>query len=220
MKVDIPATNRLYQGLKDAIPFRGARPAEAAEEGTPEAAREPFRLLALNLRVLLPKTASPGVVVLSAHPRDGRSYVAANLALALSEDSPVLLVDEQAGSAGNLGDLVRSGNGVRPHTEPPPDLPVLSTRHSRLWLWNAPVNRDGENGLSQIVSDAGSRGLFTVVDSSPALTSSSAFLAAQQVGQVVYVVRKRPQDMEQHRRVREQLNRLGIEIVGLVVNEA
>ena len=181
---------------------------------------EAFRLLSLNVRVLLGERSNKGVVVLSTHRRDGRSSVAANLALALAQDSGVLLVDGYGPEGGVLPDVFeRKTTQARSRPEAIP-AQATPTDSARLWILNgaAPALRS-LGSLSEAVQRASEAGIITIVDSPPAATSSAAFSLAREVGQVIYVLNHKKQDIGVYRGIRDQLRRLHVDILGLVVNE-
>lgn len=218
MKVAVPGAGRINQALR-ALPGVRPRSDRSAAKSHKRAPSETFRLLALNTRILLPVDSRPAVAVMSAFPRDGRSFVAANLALALAEEGPVMLVEQIAEKMTLSDRLAARRNGSDSTVPGALRNRLLSTDHPGVFLHATPRVRSS-GSLAMTVKDAAEAGFFTVVDSPPALTSSSAFLLAREVGQVIYVVTRKVQDVDVHRQVREQLDRLGVEILGLVVNEA
>jgi Mrp family chromosome partitioning ATPase len=191
---------------------------------------ESFRLLALNIHAVLADRTNKGVVVVSANPGDGRSLVAANLAMALAERQGTILHDGHARAALPVSAMFKSvvvsngahKNGGNPSGALPAALAEITrpAAGSRLWLTNARSPQPLESArLGEVVRTASSAGIVTVVDSPPARLSSEAFALAQEVGQVVYVVRRVAQDMDMHRQIKEQLQRLNADVVALVVNE-
>ncbi len=225
MKMVMPTASLLHEKIRDLNPLSRqiAKDREhlvSAQPASPFA--EAFRLLALNLRVMLADRPNKGVAVASAYPEDGRSTVAANLALALADKSPVLLVDSAPNEESLLWRLLVANRPEHAKSRPT-SLPATThaTEHANVWVLNgaSPTSQDALTELASTVKEASNDGVFTVVDSPPALTSSAAFVLAREVGQVIYVVRNRVQDISLHRRVREQLQRLDVEILGLVVNE-
>ena len=231
MAIVIPGANRLQRTLR-ALPLLGSR-LEATDlvmnAGSTDPLAESFRLLALNVNVALADRASKGVVVVSANPGEGRSLVAANLAMALAERQGTILHDGHARAAMPVSAMfkpvvVSNGaqkNGGSPSAALPAALAdIARPAGSRLWLTNARSPQPLESArLGEVVRTASAAGIVTVVDSPPARLSSEAFALAQEVGQVVYVVRRVAQDMEVHRQIKEQLLRLNADVVALVVNE-
>ena len=178
---------------------------------------ESFRLLAANVETLLARAARRTLVVASPNARDGRSLVAANLAIALSERNRVLLVEEDSRTlSGLLSHSMVPRNGI------PPELSraVIETSQPGVYVKpradGAPlINED----LLATMSAASHDGMFTIIDSPPALQSSDAFLLARVAGNVLYVVRKDAAPIEVHRQVRKHIRLLDAQIIGLVLNE-
>lgn len=225
MKMVMPTASLLQEKIRDLNPLSRQstkdRERLVSEHPTSPFA-EAFRLLALNLRVMLKDRPNKAVAVVSAYPEDGRSTVAANLAIALADKSSVLLADSASSEESSLRRLLVARRPDHARRRPA-SLPATTyaTEHADVWLMNGagPASRDAFAELASIAREASNDGVFTIVDSPPALTSSGAFILARDVGQVIYVVRNRIQDLALHRSVREQLQRLDVEILGLVVNE-
>jgi len=191
---------------------RATHPIPAATISTSEAdalaqpgVAESFRLLALNVLQLLPDRQRRSILIVSAQDRDGRSFTAGLLALALFEIAPpVLLVDGDPLGAGGLHRFLTSGKlrlaepgraGTGTQTEF-----VAQTR--------------------RVMAEAEAAG-FTVVVDTPACTRSSvAFSLANAVGGVLYVARRRAQDPAVHHDVRAQLDLLDAKVLGVVFHEA
>jgi len=232
MAIVIPGAIQLYRRLR-FLPLLGSRLQEEEQlmntmSTSPFA--ESFRLLALNINAALKDKPAKGVVVMSAYSGDGRSFVAANLAVAMAERQPTILHDGHSRADSPVADLFRthsltSGNGgpSAKANQLPSTLGDIArpTHGSQLWLTGSrnPQPSDTDR-LGEIIRTASDAGITTVVDTPPASISSEAFALAQEVGQVVYVVRRRPQDMDIHKRIRDQLERLDTDIIGLVTNEA
>ena len=224
MAIAIPGAGLVYRTLR-VLPWVGrqTRAREltiGSQMATPMA--ESFRLLALNMRAMLRGAPHRGVVVMSASPRDGRSLVAANLAIALAEESKVLLIDGDRRGGLPLAELVPpSGGGLAA------ELPEIlrgraaATGQPRVWLMELrSLAVDSGEYIQKMIEAASRAGLFVIVDSPPAQLSSEAFALASNVGQVLYVVRRRVQDMEVHGEIKEHLDRLNARILGIVLNEA
>jgi hypothetical protein len=96
---------------------------------------------------------------------------------------------------------------------------VPSTQDSRVWIADpATAYRNGRKDLEG-VENLSNLGIYSVIDLPPASASSNAFTLAQKVETAIYVIRQRPQDMNVHLGIREHLTRLGVDLIGLVVNE-
>ena len=179
---------------------------------------ESFRLLAANVEALLAGDRRRALVVVSANAGDGRSLVAANLAIALAEQHRVLLVEEDQRT---LSRLFLSGNRLQRNGIPASlRRSVLETNQTGIYI------RPGTDGpqllhhdLASTIDVASADGMYTIIDSPPASQSSDAFLLAQQARNVLYVVRKDTASMEMQRQIRKHLERLNANIIGLVLNE-
>ncbi len=187
---------------------------------------ESFRLLALNVRRLMDEQQATTLGVLSAFPGDGRSTVAANLAIAIGDHSRVLLADLRPDALRDPGWLYgaitsghRSDNDGGYGLPDTMSGPLLRTGHPQVWFMD-PAERVLTGGrLSDTILAAAEHGMITVIDSPPATESSEAYRLAEQAGKVLYVIRAKPLDMAVHRGVRDTLARLGADVIGLVVNE-
>ncbi|HSP55433.1 MAG TPA: hypothetical protein VLS25_07575 [Dehalococcoidia bacterium] len=232
MAIVIPGASQLYRRLR-FLPLVGSRAREEeqlmdATSTSPFA--ESFRLLALNINAVLADQPIKGVVVMSAYAEDGRSFIASNLSVALSERQPTILHDGHSRAREPVGALFKrnflppgDANGGQDSARLPSPLGEIARPAGgpQLWLTSARNTHPSETShLGEIVRTASGAGITTVVDTPPASTSSEAFALAQEVGKVLYVVRRRPQDMEIHQRIRDQLQRLNATIIGLVTNEA
>jgi|GEM_PF-3308947 Mrp family chromosome partitioning ATPase len=218
MTVVIPGVSRIAHRLRGSR--RGvqgqAREGLLPTEGSAGAFAEAFRLLALSVRTLLQDRPLKALSVVSAHSGDGRSTVATNLAMALGQDAPTLLLSSfQRGTGQERGWFRESVL----HARGPQRDGLLATLQE-CHLWGQGNGRAGpEDTLTRLLEETTAAGAYVVIDSPPALLSSDAFWLAQQTRAALYVVRTRPQDMQIHRRVQESLRRLDVEIIGLVVNE-
>jgi hypothetical protein len=212
--------------------LRGLRPFRVHEEtllGPQDegAFAESFRLLALNVRRSVEGHRGRTLLVMSAFSGDGRSTVAANLAIAIGENSRVLLANFRPDARRDPGwlqsALINRNNGNTPAGPNglPDSIPghLRQTVHPNVWFMDLGKRVLTDGHLDEIIRLAGDNGLVTVIDSPPATESSDAYGLAQQAGKVLYVVRRRPQDLAVHRGVLDTLTRLGADVVGLVVND-
>lgn len=215
------AEELLHRGRRALNPLKRTNVIERPESIPDSPFGEAMRLLALNLRVMLSDRLNKGVAVVSAYPGDGRSSIAANTAVALAEGGDVLLVDSYNTDRSTLREVFaprRPGNGKsRPQSMP---ATTYATYHDHVWLLNGAGGRPATLGaLSAAVQEVSAEGVFTIVDTPPAAMSSAAFSLAREVGQAIYVVRDRKRDINVHRAIRDQLRRLDVDVLGLVVNE-
>jgi len=182
---------------------------------------ESIRLLALNLRVLLDKGKNKAVAIISPRSGEGRTSIAANLALVMAESNNSMLVESGPEDDLHLRHLLRmeSRNGA----DLPSAIPsgAQATGHRGVWLLPSGLSHlnHAESALRSLLTDASRNGVYTVVDTPPATVSSGAFMLAREVGQAIYIVHRKNQDLAVHRQVKEQLDRLGVRLLGLVTNE-
>jgi capsular exopolysaccharide synthesis family protein len=170
------------------------------------------------------------ILVTSAQPAEGKSFVAVNLAVALAGTGhPVLLVDadlrraschqvfDVEPSALGLSSILAHGYSVESAIVGT-DIPNLS------FLPAGPRPPDPAALLS---SDQARRvfGMlreqygFVVIDSPPLLTASDAAVVSLQVEGVLLVVRANTTPLEAAQLARDRLERLGAHIVGVVLND-
>jgi protein-tyrosine kinase len=218
MKVDVfGQVNRLTQAVRSLPGVRSSAPSLVVQpSGVP---MEAFRLLAMNVQVLLPREGKRGVAIMSAGRGEGRTFVAGNLALALAEETPTILVEELGDQMPLQERLSGYKNGRSDIVPDELQEHLLKTDFANIFL-HTPDRGTVVNRLSLTTETASDAGFITIVDTPPASTSSNAFLLAKEVGHVIYIVKQEPQNMDLHRQIREQLERLDVKIIGLVLSEA
>jgi len=222
VKMSVRDATQLYAGLRSLAPS-GVKDRSGATVGQEGPIAESFRLIAMNLEVMLPANGARGIAVVSANPGDGRSFVALHLAIAIGERRRALLVDSAAPREPVAPAYLRSngnGNG-KGHTLMSAARDVLEpTAYPGVWRAPSATSPLGaRDALAPLVEEAVRKAMFVVIDTPAAATSALAFEAAREIGHVLYVVPRKSRDMETHGRIRDQLTRLGAEVVGLVVNE-
>ena len=188
---------------------RGNRPAvDAFVDGAPhlgDAAIETFRTLALGVQHLMPPASPWAIAVLGAPPDPRRLVVSEMLGRALSElRPPVRLVEADPGSP------------LRP-VEVHADVPSFSVIPvARL---EAPGPATVLGAVRQTIADELRQGCTVVVDAPATSESSLAFSIAQSVDAVVYVAQVGRSASASHVLVREQLDLLGVRVLGVVVEQ-
>ena len=160
---------------------------------------EQFRSLAASLHRAQAEHSIKSVFVTSASPGDGKSYVATNLALTLSDTyrRRVLLIDADMRRPA-LHQIFRVPNdgGLAQALNPEADRKVATVRIREL-LTLVPAGRTGSNplgGLSsdrmkRIVEEATSLFEWVIVDSPPVGVLADARLVAEAVDAAILVVR-------------------------------
>jgi protein-tyrosine kinase len=169
---------------------------------------EEFRLIKRNLMAAWPAIAKPGgerppriIMITSARPGEGKTFVALNLALAFSSEREVkaLLVDvDTHHSALNILFGIRQAKGI---VEVLGGSADLNTALIRTNLENLLILPSGQGGphVPELFSSSRMKALldemlrrfpdrFIILDTPPCMVSSDAATIASLVGQVVFVV--------------------------------
>lgn len=201
-----------------------------AEDSRRSAFAESFRTLRTNVLYSAPEGSLRTVLVTSPEPEEGKSTVAANLALALARSGRrVVLVDSDLRRPSLLQAL-----------EPPQPFgltdylvgevrleeAVQTTRYPNLCF--VPAGRSAPNPAELLGSDrmrdllAVLRDRFdaVVLDSPPVLAVTDASVLAREADGVVLVVNPQTTHREAAVRARRQLEALGSKVLGFVFNAA
>jgi Mrp family chromosome partitioning ATPase len=165
------------------------------------AAAEQYQLLALNVMTNLAATGDRTVAIFSARPSEGRSTISLNLGVALARHSEVVLV------------------GPR-WDEPEVEQALLGPSKPNHRLFLLSENRVLSAPAEALLADAqgGSEAGYVIVDAPAAEASSDAYLVAQRAKNVLYVLPGGTTELDAHRRHIEQLRRLRVNVLGIVVN--
>jgi tyrosine-protein kinase Etk/Wzc len=234
-----------------AIPMEsGARPPGTGERGTKEdgtqkeemavlpllaatdrrsSTAEAYRGLRTHVLFSMPDVESKRLLVTSAFPREGKSTIAANLAVAIARtDRRVWLIDsdmrrpalwrwfEGAGSAGLAGMLAGQADV---------DTVVRQTAEPNLWYVEAgpsapnPAELLGSQRMARLMERAQAEADVVLMDSPPILPVTDAeVVAAQAVDGVLLVVRAGQTSKRALALARKRLERVGAKLVGAVLN--
>jgi Mrp family chromosome partitioning ATPase len=185
---------------------------------------ESFHLLMQEIKHLTEKERIKTILVMGAYPGDGRTTILANLGVTLAmEGHRVVLID-----ADDQNPYLR--NIVAPERKPTRYW-LRGTLKYRGWTLDwvpdqeifmiAPENPEQlePDAIAQLVRSLKSTFDFILIDSPPCLGNEDAFQLATLVDGVIYVVRRRPQDMEAQRRVKSHLDSLEVNLLGVIFNE-
>src|SRR5262249_20153910 len=170
------------------------------------------------------------ILVTSAQPAEGKSFVAVNLAVALAgAGRPVLLVDAdlRRASCHQVFDIEPSGVGlssILAHGYSPETAIVGTDIPNLAFLPAGPRASDPAALLSsdrarRVMSMLREQYSFVVIDSPPMLTVADAGVVSLQVDGVLLVVRAHTTPLEAAQLARDRLERLGAHIVGVVLND-
>lgn len=197
---------------------------------TESMAGEAFR----SIRALIchgqPDGCPRSILVTSAQPAEGKSFVAVNLAVALAgTGQPVLLVDAdlRRSSIHQVFDIEPSAVGLSSllaHGYSPESAIIGTDIPNLAFLPAGPRPHDPAALLSseqarRLFAMLSEQYAFVVVDSPPLLTASDAAVVSLQVEGVLLVVRAHATPLEATQLARDRLERLGARIVGVVLND-
>jgi capsular exopolysaccharide synthesis family protein len=194
-----------------------------------QVAGEAFR----SIRAMVLKRA-PGaprtILVTSAQPSEGKSFVAVNLAVTLAETGrPVLLVDADfrrpvCHHAFGL-DLPGAGLSTVLYRGLPPESVVVPSGVPNLAFMPAgprpadPAALLSSDRVAEMLERAMQRYQWVIVDSPPVLAVSDAATLASTVDGVLLVVRAHATPVDAVQLARERLEVLGARILGVVLND-
>jgi capsular exopolysaccharide synthesis family protein len=171
----------------------------------PSSAAEAFRSLRAGLRLATPARSLSSLVISSAGPREGKTFVACNLAIALAQSGKqVLLVDADLrrptvhrwfGVSNELGfaDVLTESSGRYVESREVPG--VIASGLDNLWLLpagNLPVNPGelmGSDALPHALNQLRERWDTVIFDSAPVGPVADTLLLAHQTSGSVLVAR-------------------------------
>lgn len=200
-----------------------ARRRRALGENLPPEFTESFRLLASTVQHLTQKQALKTILVMGAYRGDGRTTTVAHLGIALAGLGKRVVVVEGDVRRPGLGRLLlgtegeqqaaaRSGSVGLVHDTDIPRLGVVL----QAALGGVAA---GPAGLEQVLASLRPTTDYIILDSPPCLTYADAFFLAPLADGIIYVVRRRSQDISAQRNVQARLMRLGANVLGMVFNE-
>jgi Mrp family chromosome partitioning ATPase len=195
----------------------------AADRRVKPAFAESFRLLAGTLRQLAEAQPLQTVLVMGAYAGDGRTLTVANLGRALAEAGErVLLVEaDQRRPALRRHFVTARAEAPEAGADRSP-IVIMPTSVPNLDLVTCAATPKGEGdpaALERALAALRPQCDYIVVDSPPCLRYADAFLYAPLVDGVLYVVRRRGQDVAAQRDAQARLARLGARVLGVVFNE-
>jgi len=224
------------------IPFarvRGRDQRRVAWESFGEIA-EAYRALRANLQYLGVKRPLRTILVTSAAPEQGKTTVAANLAVAIARSGASTAVIEAdlrrprlaealgtpAAGGGLTSVLVGAAEpaSVALEVEPPVDLgPSLGGRLALLPSGPLPPNPSellSSFQMRDLLEQLGREHEYVVIDSPPLLLVSDALELARMVDGVVLVARRNRASTDEAREIRALVERLDVHLLGVVFTDA
>ena len=191
---------------------------------------ETFRQIRAQLQFSGPSESQRSLLITSPRPDDGKTAIAVNLAVVFAQGSQrTLLIDcnfrrpavrrafahTRAEGLSNVLVGQTTLEAVVTHTELP-NLDVLASGP----LPPNPAELLGSAQMAALLTDAARTYERIVIDGPPVLLASDAMLVARQVDGVVLVARAAQGTRGTLTRAREQLARVGVRVIGAVLNGA
>ncbi|MBN3957475.1 polysaccharide biosynthesis tyrosine autokinase [Nostoc sp. NMS8] len=188
---------------------------------------EAFRMLQTNLRVFNSEQLIKVIVVSSAVPKEGKSTVAANLAISISQlGRKVLLVDadlrnpsqhkiwEIQNEVGLSHVLKNQSNLERAVIEVAPSLDVLTAGE----LNHNPAGLLDSSQMAIFVAQIAQKYDFTIIDSPPLTLAADATILGKLANGILFVVRPGIADSNSVSLSKELLDKADQNVLGIVSN--
>jgi capsular exopolysaccharide synthesis family protein len=195
-----------------------------------QVAREAFRAIRTMVLRRGAHAAPRTLLVTSAQPEEGKSFIALNLAVALAETGrPVLLVDADfhrpaCHYAFDL-ELPDVGLSTLLYRGGAPESVIIPTGvHNLSFLPTGPRPPDpaallSSDGMAALLDNVAERFQWVIIDSPPALATSDAAVLAPAVDGVLLVVRAHATPIEAVQLTRDRLEAVGANFLGMVLND-
>lgn len=190
-------------------------------------ARESYRRLRTSLQMQLAKTGRNSIIVTSAHPSEGKSVTAANLAIANAQAGKrtvLVSADLRRPSIERLLSVPNDkgiSDWLAEETEAVvqelPSIPNLSVIVAGNQL-HGPGELLASPRLAALVQDLEADYDLVVLDTPPVLATADAATVASSVGAVLLVVDGRRTDLDVVRLITAELDRAGGRVLGAVLN--
>ncbi len=192
-------------------------------------ARESFRRLRTSVEFVMSNESLKSLLITSSRPGEGKSITAANLAVAMAKSGvPVALIsadmrrprletllgleNDSPGLSGYLGGLTTEIDHVL--FDSIPSLALIPAGPE-------PAN-PGELLTSQrftnLINELRSQVALVIIDMPPVSAAADASAAARSVDGVLVIVDAKSTSLEELRRTRDDLQRVGAKVVGAVLN--
>jgi len=223
----------------EGVPIIGRIPktkgfASVVDVGQAPQMTDALRVLRTNLELAEGKPAKT-VLITSPSPGDGKSTVAASLALALARDGdPVTLIEcdlrrptldlepvgEEFGTAGpGLVSFLTGASGANGILRSGPAQPNLRVIYSgSVGVDPGPLLRSPNLGV--LIAARRMAGDWVIVDTPPASVGDDALLLTPQVDGVIVVMDANSASLPTFRAAISQLERVGARVLGVVLNRA
>ncbi len=190
-------------------------------------ARESYRRLRTSLQLIVTKSGRNSIVVTSAHPSEGKSVTAANLAIANAQAGKrtvLVSADLRRPSIERLLSVPNDkglSDWLAEETEAVvqelPSIPNLSVIVAGNQL-DGPGELLASPRLASLIQDLEAEYELVILDTPPVLATADAATVAGAVGGVLFVVDGRRTDLEVLQLMTAEISRSGGRVLGAVMN--
>ncbi|MDJ0733715.1 MAG: polysaccharide biosynthesis tyrosine autokinase [Nostocaceae cyanobacterium] len=190
---------------------------------------EAFQMLQTNLRFFNPERSIKVIVVSSSVPKEGKSTIAANLAVAISQlERKVLLVDgdlrhpsqhriwEIPNEVG-LTNVIRSNSNLEQAApEVVANLQVLTAGEDT----SNPVALLDSTQMAVFIAQAAQQYDFVIIDAPPLTVAADATILGKLANGILFVVRPGVADAASVEQSKELLDKAGQNVLGMAINDS
>jgi capsular exopolysaccharide synthesis family protein len=190
-------------------------------------ARESYRRLRTSLHMQVAKTGRNSIIVTSAHPSEGKSVTAANLAIANAQAGKrtvLVSADLRRPSIERLLSVPNDkglSDWLAEETEAVvqelPSIPNLSVIVAGNQL-DGPGELLASPRLTSLIQDLEAEYDLVILDTPPVLATADAATIASSVGGAIIVVDGRRTDLKVLQLITSEINRAGGRVIGAVLN--
>jgi len=191
---------------------------------------EAYRTLRTNIQFASVDNVVKRILFTSAGPQEGKSSIVANLAVSMSQAGKrVLIIDADLRNP-TQHKIFGLPNNIGLTTILAEDVSALSfimkTPHEELDILTSgpippnPAELLDSQRMKQILHEITQAYEFVLIDSPPVIAVTDASILAQSVHGVILVLAAREVKREYAMRAKEQLEKVGAKILGIVLNKA
>lgn len=180
-----------------------------------------FKLLALEVNRAVEEQRARSILVTSAYPGEGKTTVVAGLALALADLGLRVTVLEATRESRELLDALTSTEWAGEPSLPSPDRTIVAAPGLTVYPgWALPETHPDPEELTVLLNRLLPACDIVLIDSTACTVAPDAYMLAPAADAVLYLIRKRQQDVVEQRSVIARLRRFGAHLLGAVYNEA
>lgn len=191
---------------------------------------EAYRVLRTNIQFTSVDNAVKHILFTSAGPEEGKSSIVANLAVCMSQAGKKVLVidaDLRNPSQHKIFDL-SNYNGLTTTLAESVSVftYIVKTSHEGLDILTSgptppnPAELLDSQRMKQILNEVNQVYEFVLIDSPPVIAVTDASILAQSVDGVILILAALQVEPEDALRAKEQLEKVGAKILGIVLNKA